>query len=94
MNEATTLLLSLAAGLLLGSLFFGGLWWTIRRGMSSDAPALWFVGSWALRTLLVLFGFHWVMQGDWRNLVACLLGFFVARGSVTRFARPRAAGAP
>ena len=39
------LVLILLAGALLGSVFFGGLWWTVRRGVLSTQPALWFFGS-------------------------------------------------
>ena len=45
MNELLSLAVALAAGLLLGALFFGGLWWTVIRGSSSAHPALWFFGS-------------------------------------------------
>ena len=88
MIEWTILVLALSAGALLGAVFFGGLWWTIRRAMASDAPALWFIGSFGLRTVVTVGGFYWVMQGDWRNLSACLLGFVAARGVVARATRP------
>ena len=42
MNEPLTLVLALAAGGVLGAIFFGGLWWTVRKGVSSPQPALWF----------------------------------------------------
>ena len=34
------LALSLAAGILLGAIFFGGLWWTVRHGALSGDRAL------------------------------------------------------
>jgi F1F0 ATPase subunit 2 len=78
--------LALAAfsGVLLGGMFFGGLWWTIRRGIVSTAPALWFFGSLLIRTAAALGGFYAVSQGEWRRLVACLLGFLLARFAVMR----------
>ena len=45
MSEFLSLAPALAAGLLLGVFFFGGLWWTVIRGVSSPRPALWFFGS-------------------------------------------------
>ena len=42
MNESLTLALAWVAGVLLGAIFFGGLWWTVRKGVSSQQPALWF----------------------------------------------------
>jgi F1F0 ATPase subunit 2 len=75
-----------AAGLLLGASFFGGLWWTVRRGVSAKRPALWFLGSVVLRMSIVLVGFYLVSSGDWKRLLACLLGFVTARVLVTSLA--------
>jgi F1F0 ATPase subunit 2 len=87
MNETLTLVLAWAAGGLLGALFFGGLWWTVRRGVSSPRPALWFFGSLLLRMSLVLAGFYFVGRGHWERLAACLLGFILARFIVMRLTR-------
>ncbi len=84
MPETLLLLLALVAGVFLGTLFFGGLWWTVRRGVASHQPAIWFVGSLLLRTAIAIFGFYFVMQGDWRRLVSCLSGFLIARICVVR----------
>jgi F1F0 ATPase subunit 2 len=87
MSDATALVLALLAGALIGTAFFGGLWWTVRRGLSSRHPALLFLGSLLLRTALALAGIYLVTRGDMRRLLACLLGFFLARILVTRLAR-------
>ncbi len=84
MNETLTLILSLLAGGALGIIFFGGLWWTVRKGISSKRPALWFVGSLLLRTSIILGGFYLVSSNHWERLLLCLVGFFVARLVVTR----------
>jgi F1F0 ATPase subunit 2 len=84
MRETLLLLLALLAGALLGTIFFGGLWWTVRRGVSSKQPAAWFLGSLLLRTGIALAGFYFVMHGDWRRLVASLSGFILARMCVVR----------
>lgn len=84
MNNSLILTLSGAAGVLLGVIFFGGLWWTIRRGMTSPRPAAWFVGSLVLRMSVVMVGIYLVGVGDWRRMVACLLGFIVVRIVATR----------
>ena len=89
MNDFLILALALMAGLLLGAIFFGGLWWTVRKGISSKSPAFWFLGSMLLRMGLVLAGFYFVGRGDWQRLVACLLGFIIARLIVTRLTRTR-----
>jgi F1F0 ATPase subunit 2 len=83
MHDAAPLMLAGAAGVLLGALFFGGLWWTVRNGISSPRPALWFLGSLLVRTSVALAGFYYASDGDWRRLLACLLGFALARPVVT-----------
>ena len=79
MNEVVLLAPAFAAGLLLGAIFFGGLWWTVIRGVSSQQPAPWFLGSMLLRTIVTLAGFYLVGRGNWERWVLCLLGFFLAR---------------
>jgi F1F0 ATPase subunit 2 len=79
MIEAPVLVLALLAGGVLGAIFFGGLWWTVRLGISSEWAAVWFLGSLLLRTGIALCGFYFVSQGDWRRVVACLVGFLMAR---------------
>lgn len=83
MNHAVALTVELtlasAAGGLLGLLFFGGLWWTVRRAFVSSRPALWLGGSLLLRMACVAAGFIVVSAGDWRRLLSCLLGFWAAR---------------
>jgi F1F0 ATPase subunit 2 len=88
MNEILTLALAWAAGLFLGAIFFGGLWWTIRKGVSSKQPALWFLGSMLLRMGIALAGFYFVAGHDWKRLLACLVGFVMARLVVTWLTRP------
>ncbi len=87
MNDFLFLALALGLGLVLGAMFFGGLWWTVRKGISSKSPALWFFGSLLLRTGIALAGFYFAGRGDWRRLVSCLLGFMVARVIVMRLTR-------
>jgi F1F0 ATPase subunit 2 len=86
MTDPFTLIPALLIGMLLGALFFGGLWWTVRQGLASPRPALWFAGSLLLRLGIVLSGFHVVGGTDWRRMAACLIGFIFARLVVTRWA--------
>lgn len=87
MTEILSLTFALIVGVVLGAIFFGGLWWTVRHGMSARQPALWFFGSLLLRTCIVLLGFYFVMGNDWKKLLVALLGFIVARIIVTRLTR-------
>ncbi|MDH5426818.1 MAG: ATP synthase subunit I [Nitrospirota bacterium] len=87
MNDIFRLLPALVEGFLLGAMFFGGLWWTAQKGISSTQPALWFFGSLLLRTSITLAGFYVISGGHWETLLICLLGFTIARMTVTRLTR-------
>ena len=87
-NETLNLVLALVTGVLLGAMFFGGLWWTVRKGVSSTQPAIWFFGSLLLRMSIALAGFYFIARGHWERLLLCLLGFVVARMIVTWMTRP------
>jgi F1F0 ATPase subunit 2 len=88
MHETLILALAGVAGLLLGAIFFGGLWWTVNKGVSSERPALWFLGSLLLRMSIALTGFYFIGHGHWERLLTCLLGFVTARLIVTWLTRP------
>ncbi len=87
MAETLTWILAAVVGLLLGAIFFGGLWWTVRRGLASRRPALWFFASLLLRMGIAVTGFYWVARElghsaghpSWQPLLLCLLGFVLAR---------------
>ncbi len=88
MREALELVLASVAGAALGAIFFGGLWWTVRKAVSSEQPALWLFGSLLLRTSIALAGFYLVSGGHWDRLLVCLLGFVIARVLVTWLTPP------
>ncbi|WEN16572.1 ATP synthase subunit I [Rhodanobacter sp. AS-Z3] len=85
MNEAAHLVLAVLAGVLLGTFFFAGLWWTVKRSMVSPQPALLILGSFLVRTAIAVGGFYLAVQGGWQGLLACMGGFLVARVLLTRF---------
>ncbi len=90
MIDAMRLAGVLLAGAALGLAFFGGLWWTVRRGMASPRPALWFFGSLVVRVALTLAGIYVVAGDKWQRLLAIMLGFWLARAVVLRLTTPPA----
>ena len=84
MNDTFRLMVALVTGLLLGAMFFGGLWWAVQKGVSSKRPVLWFVGSLLVRTSIAVAGFYFIARGHWQRLIVCLIGFVIARLIVTR----------
>ena len=87
MNDLGTFTLSLMTGVLIGTFFFGGLWWTVEKGTTSAYAGLWFFASTLLRTGFAVIGFYSISNGDWRRLFLCLLGFFIARVVAIRLTR-------
>lgn len=79
MNEYLFIVLASTGGMLLGILFFGGLWLTVKKVTSSKMPALWFSGSFILRVGITLTGFYLLASGNWQRFVGCMVGFILAR---------------
>ncbi|HDT13093.1 MAG TPA: ATP synthase subunit I [Candidatus Aminicenantes bacterium] len=68
----------LGAGI--GSLYFGGLWWTVRRLPRSGRPQLLALGSFLARAGLALAGLMFVARsGRWQDLAAAFLGLMAVR---------------
>lgn len=85
------LIVAFAAGTLIGLLFYGGLWLTIRMLLTARHPVLLTVSSFWLRLLVALAGFLFAMNGKWQNVLACLAGFAIGRGLVSALL-PKGAG--
>jgi len=88
MNDELYLIFACCVGMLLGAVFFGGLWWTVRKCLTTPNPALWLLGSALIRMSITLVGFYFVSAGQWQRLFVCLVGFIIARLIVTRLTRP------
>ena len=90
MNETLNLVSATVAGLALGAVFFGGLWWTLRKSLASEHPALWLLGSLLARMSLLLVGVYLVSGGQWERLLAGLVGEIGARFLILRQTDPSA----
>ena len=84
MSSRELICTSLPAGVLLGMIFYGGLWWTVQHGVNARRPALWFSGSLLLRMSISLVGFYALSARGWQALLLGILGFIIARAAVTR----------
>jgi F1F0 ATPase subunit 2 len=78
---------ALVLGLLLGAIFFGGLWWTVRIGMAARSPAAWFSVSLLFRTCLIVTGFHYMAADGLQAVLLCMCGFLIARQAVNCLVR-------
>jgi F1F0 ATPase subunit 2 len=75
------------AGTVLGIVFFGGLWWTVTRGLGAAFPAAWFGLSALLRMGTALCGLYYFARLGLPPLVACLCGLLTARAMIKRLTR-------
>ena len=87
MIEIVYMILAFIVGLLLGTIFFGGLWFTVKKLVTSKIPALLFLGSFILRVGITLTGFYYISSGSWQRLLICVAGFITARYSVIYFTK-------
>ena len=78
------LVMAVVAGLLLGTFYYGGLWWTVRQVQSAQRPGLLFTASFITRTLVVIGGFFLVTRGDGLLILVCLVAFIGVRMVLTR----------
>lgn len=87
MSDILHLILAFIAGTVLGLIFFGGLWFTVKKAVGAKIPALWFFSSLFLRLGVVMIGFYYIVQVGLKPLIICLIGFILARILVTYFTK-------
>ncbi len=87
MNEVVTIILVFVSGALLGVLFFGGLWLTVKKSVTVKRPALLIFSSFFLRIGITMIGFYVISGDNWQGLLISLLGFIVARFAVLYFTK-------
>jgi F1F0 ATPase subunit 2 len=83
--------LSIGVGLVLGLVYFGGLWFTVQKISSSRLPALLTMASFLVRSAAVLLVFYFVMDGYIERLAALMIGFLVSRQILVARLRPKQA---
>lgn len=87
MNETISMIVAFVAGIALGIIFFGGLWFTVRKAVVAKIPALWIFISFILRISITLLGFYVIGADNWQRLLLCLVGFIAARFMVIHFTK-------
>lgn len=83
MNNIIYMTLIFVAGLALGTFFFGGLWFTVKKAITAKIPAIWFFSSFILRVSVVMLGFYFISTGGLQLLIISVVGFIVSRFVVT-----------
>jgi F1F0 ATPase subunit 2 len=79
--------ISFAAGLIVGTAYFVGLWFTVRRLTGAGLAPLWLIISAVVRLAFLIAALFWIMDDRWERLLAALAGILVARVVATWTAR-------
>lgn len=80
-----SLIVATAAGIIIGILFYGGLWLTVRALITARRPAMLAVASFWIRTAMVLGSVVLIARGRWQSAVAVLAGIALSRTAVSIF---------
>jgi F1F0 ATPase subunit 2 len=92
MTDTVYLIASLAAGAILGIVYFQGLWQTLLRLPDFKRPAWSVSWSFVARVGIVMTGFYFVMDGHLERLAMAMAGFILMRQILVRrlggFAEP------
>jgi F1F0 ATPase subunit 2 len=89
--NAVSILSRLLVGAVLGVFFYVGLWVTVRALLTTRHPTLLTLGSFWIRTLVVLASFLFLMKGRWQYALTCVVGFMIGRIAVSKSLRVQAA---
>jgi len=89
MSELLLYISPLAAGLLVGYLYFCGLWFTLQQMSKVRQPHLLILVSFISRISIMLLVLYLVADGHWTRLGLYLLGFFIMRISLLKRWGPR-----
>ena len=79
--------LSTAGGVVIGLLYFGTLWWTVRRIRPAQHSAALVAASFLIRAALAAGALVLVSGGDPLPLLAAVAGFLIARTILIRTVR-------
>ena len=74
-------------GILIGTFFYGGLYFTTKKGLISHQPALWFALSALIRIGISLSAFYLIAGYDWKRLIMCIAGFIISKPLVVRLVK-------
>jgi F1F0 ATPase subunit 2 len=84
MIEWDRLLASLLGGGLIGLVYFGGLWLTIRYMTEKQGSNWLLLASFVGRAVIAVAAFVWLVNGRLPELIAALIGFFLMRTILIR----------
>ena len=83
MDESTRIIVSGGAGAIASCVYFGGLWFTVKRLSRSSHPLTLYVASFLIRAALLMCGVFAMLQMGWQQGLAAFVGFLMVRYVLT-----------
>ena len=75
--------LAFAGGIILGILFFGGLYITVQKMNTVKNPALIMILSFILRMVVLVIAFYFISKGGYKEVLFALAGVILTRFVMT-----------
>ena len=79
MMNLPILLGMVCAGVIIGLLYFGGLWLTLNKLTGAKRWIFWLGASFLVRSTMTVAAFWFLAAGDWRRILALVTGFTIVR---------------
>jgi F1F0 ATPase subunit 2 len=79
MTEFLALTFAFLSGSALGFMFYGGLWFTVRKVVATKRQPFWLSASLFVRILITFVGFFIICGANNMSFAACIAGFVFAR---------------
>ncbi len=73
------MIIAFIVGILVGSLFFGGLYLTVKKLTSLKYPALFMILSLIVRLVILAGGIYLIMDGGIKNVLSAMAGIILVR---------------
>jgi F1F0 ATPase subunit 2 len=88
MDTILQIFISLVAGAAAGMVYFGGLWWTVRRLPDAGHPTILMLFSFLIRISIALGVFYLAGDGQWPRILSALIGLLLVRHFLIRYLGP------
>ncbi len=73
------MIFSFIGGIILGLIFFGGLYYTTKKLSIVKRPALFVIASIVLRMAILIGGLYFIFSGDIIRLLIAIVGVFISK---------------
>lgn len=73
------MIVSFLIGLVLGMIYFGGLYYSTHKFNKVKRPALFMILSFTIRMSILIIGFYYLTKTDYKNVLIGLLGVILIR---------------